>query len=227
LLKVIGAGLPRTGTSSLKAALERLGFGPSYHMFELMKNPQHIERWKPAMAGEPTDWDQVFAGYQAAVDFPASIFWQELSQVYPEAKIILTVRDPKRWHASVRSAFPDPSEMDADDIPEPMRGFADLMPLMSSAAKERLGGVWDPSRSVTEEEAVQVFNAHTERVRATAPADRLLVFSASDGWGPLCDFLGVEAPVDEAFPHLNDTETMQRMFATMKQSNEVVSPFNV
>ncbi|WP_051298478.1 sulfotransferase family protein [Arthrobacter castelli] len=225
MLKVIGAGLPRTGTSSLKAALERLGFDPCYHMFELMQNPQHIERWKSVMTGDSPDWDRVFAGYRAAVDFPASIYWQELSRAYPDAKIILTVRDPKRWHASVRNAFPDPSEMDLDRIPEPLQGFSDLMPLMSRAAQERLGLALPHGNSMTDEEAVQAFNAHTDRVRATAPSDRLLMFSARDGWGPLCDFLGVEAPVDEPFPHLNDTETMQRMFTTMEESNTVTSPF--
>ncbi|GAA1749929.1 sulfotransferase family protein [Streptomonospora arabica] len=225
MLKVIGAGLPRTGTSSLKAALERLGFGPCYHMFELMSHPEHIERWKPVLQDGPTDWDGVFEGYEAAVDFPASIYWQELSRTYPDAKIILTVRDPRRWHESVRNAFPDPSRLDAEGLPEPMRGMADFLPALTEAAQERLELGWAPSLTLTEDEAVEVFNTHTEQVRAAAPADRLLVFSARDGWGPLCDFLGVDAP-DEPFPHLNDTETMQRMFAAMQESQTVVSPFD-
>ncbi|MUL43720.1 sulfotransferase family protein [Streptomonospora sp. PA3] len=225
-MKVIGAGLPRTGTSSLKAALERLGFGPCYHMFELMRNPGHIERWKAAVSDGPTDWDRVFEGYRAAVDFPASVFWEELSRTYPDAPIILTVRDPKRWHASVSNAFPDPTEVDPQQLPEPMRGFADLMPLITGAAEDRLGLGWRPGSAMAEDEAVRMFEAHTERVRAAAPADRLLVFSPADGWGPLCDFLGVEAPADEPFPHLNDTETMRRMFAAMQESDTVVSPFD-
>lgn len=177
------------------------------------------------MSGESSDWDRVFDGYQAAVDYPASIFWEELSQVYPDAKIILTVRDPKRWHASVRDAFPNVSEMDYEDVPEVLKRLGDLLPLMSNAAQERLGLEWEPGKALTEEQAVDAFNTHVERVRANAPADRLLVFSAGDGWGPLCDFLGVEAPVDEPFPHLNDTETMQRMFAGSKESGKLVTPF--
>lgn len=225
MLKVIGAGLPRTGTSSLKAALERLGFGSCYHMFELARHPEHLERWMPAMAGESADWDGLFEGYQAAVDFPASIFWQELSRTYPDAKIILTVRDPKRWHASVSNAFPDFSRMEADGLPAPLHGFVELLPLMADATKERLGMDWEVGRPITEEQAVNVFQAHTEQVRAAAPAGRLLEFSVGDGWGPLCDFLGVEAP-DEPFPHLNDTETMQRMYETMQESETVTSPFD-
>ncbi|MDT0300863.1 sulfotransferase family protein [Streptomonospora wellingtoniae] len=225
LLKVIGAGLPRTGTSSLKSALERLGFGPCHHMFEVMSHPEHIERWMPALEGGSADWDHVFEGYRAAVDFPAAIFWRELSRTYPDAKVILTVRDPRRWHESVRDAFPDRSAIDAGSLPGPLQGFSDFLPALTGAAEERLGLDWTPGRPLTEDEAVDVFNTHTEQVRAAAPADRLLVFSARDGWGPLCDFLGADVP-DEPFPHLNETETMQRMFAALEESGTVASPFD-
>jgi hypothetical protein len=231
-MKIIGAGLPRTGTSSLKAALDRLGFGPTYHMFELMQHPEHIERWRPVMSGDSLDWGRVFAGYDSAVDFPASIYWQELAEAYPEAKVILTVRDPRRWHKSIGSMGPQmPVDGDVDmaavveHMPERMRRFAELMPLMNDATQRVLGNGFGFGSQMDEETAVGVFEHHTENVRSALPADRLLVFQASDGWGPLCEFLGVEAPVDEPYPHLNDTETMQRMFATMMETNELVLPF--
>ena len=236
-MKIIGAGLPRTGTSSLKAALERLGFGPTYHMFELMQHPEHLERWLPVLNQAPADWDRVFAGYGSAVDFPASIYWQELAEVYPDAKVILSVRDPRRWHESIRNMAPpipgngggaatDPmSEAMLEQMPEPMRKFGELMLAVSDAAKRMLGDDFGIGHEMDERTAVEVFERHVENVRSTLPADRLLVFRASDGWGPLCEFLGVDAPVEEPYPHLNDTETLRRMMATMMESNELVLPF--
>src|SRR5881409_1359905 len=101
-LTVIGAGMPRTGTTSTKAALERLGFGPCYHMFEIIKNPDHVDRWLPAATGQPLDWERVLRGYRATQDWPASHFWREQAAAYPEAKVVLTVRDPHSWFISFR-----------------------------------------------------------------------------------------------------------------------------
>jgi hypothetical protein len=232
-MKIIGAGLPRTGTSSLKAALDRLGFGPTYHMFELMQHPEHVERWRPVVNRESVDWERVFAEYDSAVDFPASIYWQELAEAYPEAKVILSVRDPRRWHQSIGSMGPQmpvDGEFDMaammEQMPPRMRSIFELMPQMNDAAQRMLGPDFTMAGGPMEEEtAVEIFERHTENVRAALPADRLLVFQASDGWGPLCEFLGVETPVDEPYPHLNDAATLQRMFATMTETNELVSPF--
>jgi hypothetical protein len=197
-----------------------------------MQHPEHAERWRPVVSGESSDWDSVFAGYDSAVDFPASIYWQELAEAYPDAKVILSVRDPRRWHKSIGSMGPQmPVDGDADmaaimeRMPERMRRFGELMPLMNDAAQRMLGEGFGLGQQMDEETAVEIFERHTENVRATIPAGRLLVFQASDGWGPLCEFLGVEAPVDEPYPHLNDAETLQRMFATMVETNELVSPF--
>lgn len=230
-MKIIGAGLPRTGTSSLKSALERLGFGPTYHMFELMQHPEHADRWRPVLSGETPDWDHVFAGYDSAVDFPASIYWRELAEAFPEAKVILTVRDPRRWHASI-SSMTQPDEAtgearmpDLERMPERMRKIFEVMPLMNEAAQRMLGDGFAIGSPMEERTAVEVFERHIETVRSALPADRLLVFQASDGWGPLCEFLGVEAPADEPYPHLNDAETLQRMFATLLESDELITPF--
>jgi len=100
-LSVIGAGFGRTGTLSLKVALETLGFGPCYHMLEVLKNPAHIPIWTSAVQGERIEWDAVFSGYLAAVDWPAAYFWRDLAEQYPEGKVILTVRDSRQWYDSV------------------------------------------------------------------------------------------------------------------------------
>lgn len=232
-MKIIGAGLPRTGTSSLKAALDRLGFGPTYHMFELLRHPEHVERWRPVVNREPADWDRVFDGYSSAVDFPTSIYWRELAEAYPEAKVILSVRDPRRWHKSISGMGPQmpvDGELDmaamVERMPPRMRSVFDLMPRVDEAAQRILGPDFSISGGPMEEKkAVEIFERHTENVRAALPADRLLVFEATDGWGPLCEFLDIEAPVDEPYPHLNDAETLQRTFAAMMATNELVPPY--
>ena len=99
-LDVIGAGFGRTGTMSLKVALEELGFGPCYHMSEVFAHPEHVELWRAAAQGKEVDWEQIFGGYRATVDWPACSFYGELMEKYPDAKVILTVRDPQRWYES-------------------------------------------------------------------------------------------------------------------------------
>lgn len=103
MLEVIGAGFPRTGTTSLKAALERLGFGPCFHMFEVMAHPEQVDRWLSVVSGAPVDWDRVFDGYRSSMDWPAGYFWREEAEAYPEAKVILTVRDPHQWYVSFQN----------------------------------------------------------------------------------------------------------------------------
>src|SRR4051794_10397381 len=105
LMKVIGAGFGRTGTLSLKVALEVLGYGPCYHMIELLEHPEHVERWEAAVRGEPVDWEELFHGYQATVDWPGAAFYKELSERYPETRVILTVRDPEGWYESARNTI--------------------------------------------------------------------------------------------------------------------------
>jgi hypothetical protein len=104
LLEVIGAGYGRTGTLSLKSALETLGFGSCYHAVEFMSHPEHQARWQEAFQGNP-NWEEVFSGYRSTVDFPGTNFWRELVDAYPQAKVILTVRDPDEWYASMRETF--------------------------------------------------------------------------------------------------------------------------
>ncbi|GGV01435.1 sulfotransferase family protein [Actinomadura cremea] len=230
MLKVIGAGLPRTGTTSMKAALERLGFGPCHHMFEILTNPAQADRWLPAVGDGPADWDRVLDGYASSQDWPSSGFWRELADAYPEAKIVLTVRDPRRWHTSFSTLMTNgPAGKDADELPEAARPIALAMqrmrPVLDRHGRDLFGADWDPEAGVPDvDTAVRAFERYVETVRAGLPADRLLVFDVREGWDPLCSFLGVEAP-DEPFPHLNDGDALKRMFGTLLTEGHVTVPF--
>lgn len=222
MVEVIGAGLPRTGTSSMKAGLEQLGFAPTYHMFELMSRPDQLSRWLHALEGDPVDWDHVTEGYPAGVDWPFSFFWRELAAAYPQAKVVLTVRDPQTWYTSMASTiFQGVAAMSDGAAPPGNIGedFAKLMrPMFGSLFAGEL-------RVPSEEESVAAFERHREAVIEAIPAERLLVFQVSQGWEPLCDFLGVPVP-DTPFPHLNETEAMHRVMADIEAGRDVTSPFD-
>lgn len=194
-LDVIGAGFGRTGTLSLKRALEALGLGPCYHMIEVRGHEHHRPVWAAAMRGEAVDWDALFAGYRSAVDWPACNFWAPLAARYPQARVILSERDPERWYESVRSTiYPTSMARGRSDEPE-QRAMGEWLAEL----------IWDGvfgGRLEDREHAIGVYRAHGERVRASVPPERLLVFDPAQGWGPLCAFLGLEAP-DEPFPHVN------------------------
>ena len=192
-MKVIGAGYGRTGTLSLKAALERLGFGPCYHMVEFLKRADHGPLWVSAFRGETIDWEDVFGSYESTTDWPGCTFWRQLADRYPEARVILTVRDPERWWTSIDGTLFAASRARA--LPAPHAAVAEMGRLM-------MGGTFD-GRTSDREHVIRRFEEHNERVRQGISPERLLVFEVSQGWGPLCDFLGVEAP-DEPFPHLNE-----------------------
>lgn len=198
-LKVIGAGFGRTGTLSLKFALQELGFNPCHHMMEVFGKPDHIALWQQAADGLPTDWDAVFEGYEAAVDWPVCAFWRELAEVYPDAKFILSKRDADRWFDSASATIFKGMTQDAGD--DPHRKMVQTL-----VVKNTFGG--DISNR---EHAKSVFEAHNAEVIATLPKDRLLVFEASEGWQPLCDFLGADMPEID-YPSTNSTEDFQKRF---------------
>lgn len=204
MLRVIGAGFGRTGTYSLKVALEQLGFGPAYHMMEVFEHPEHIAVWQAAGEGKPVDWDRLFDGYQSAVDWPASAFYRELMDQYPDAKVILTVRDPERWHESGRNTiFPQPEQGPADDESPERREHGRMVHTI----------MWDGifgGRVLDRAHAIEVFNRHNRTVQEQVPSDRLLVYDISEGWEPLCAFLGVPVSEDQEFPRLNDTASFQQ-----------------
>jgi hypothetical protein len=213
-MKIIGAGFGRTGTTSLKAALEALGFGPSYRLDEVFKHPEQVAFWEAARRGERVDWEGFFAGYGLAVDWPAFSFYGELMEAFPEAPVILTVRNPGRWYESVRSTIYGIHKLSAG--PAPVRLAFALAGLFAPAVTDiaRLADaiLWDglfDGRFEDRSYAIEMFHRHNEEVRRRVPPERLLVYDVKEGWAPLCDFLGVEVP-DEPFPHLNHTREMRR-----------------
>jgi hypothetical protein len=219
-LKVIGAGFGRTGTMSLKVALESLGFGPCYHMLEVFSHPEHAQRWEAAWLGEPVDWDDLLDGYEAAVDWPACAFYEELMEKYPDAKVILTVRDPERWYESVRNTiYALSTTVSGSRILRIVLGLRSLL-LYGAFARGNMAKtiIWEGTFNGRFEDkrcAIGVFVRHNEEVRRRVPEERLLTYEVSEGWGPLCDFLGVEAP-DEPFPRLNDTAEMRARLRTVR-----------
>ena len=193
-MQVIGAGVGRTGTYSLKLAINRLGLGPCHHMEEVLHNrPVQLPLWVAALNGQP-DWAAIYNGYESAVDWPTAAFFRELSTAYPKAKFVLTHRSPESWAASFSETIYK-LLAGRDQAPEEMRPWLD----MAVSVIDKSG--FPEGLDVTG--LMGGFTAHCEAVKETIPADRLLVYQVKEGWGPLCDFLGVQAP-DEPFPRTND-----------------------
>jgi hypothetical protein len=219
-LLVIGAGFGRTGTTSLREALIQLGFDPCDHMRGNLKHPERFALWNEALrhktVGEPIDWRPLLAGYRATVDWPGAYFWRELTSAHPQAKVILTVRDPERWYAStLETIFKFSSRArDGDSLSTRVRQLLlrSVMPGMREGIRFIDDLVWQGTfdgRFREREYALRVFREHNQAVQETIPADKLLVFDVKEGWEPLCQFLGVSAPVGEPFPHLNDASSMR------------------
>jgi hypothetical protein len=221
-MKVIGAGFGRTGTTSLKAALERLGFDPCYHMTEVFAHPDHADFWVAAWRGEPVDWDGVLGDYEATLDWPACTFYEELMEQHPDARVLLSVRDPERWYESTRSTIYELTKLiEGSTISRVIFGLISLLVFggftgrRSSLANDLIWeGTFD-GRFEDKAYAIGVFERHNEEVKRHVPPERLLVYEVKEGWGPLCEFLDVPEP-DEPFPHLNDTAQMQRGMKSMK-----------
>ncbi len=209
---VIGAGFGRTGTMSLKVALEQLGFGPCYHMTEVFQHPEHLPYWEAVARGETIDWLELFAGYRASLDWPACSFYKEQMQTFPDAKVILTVRDPERWYESVRATIYHAGSGTGGSplarlISLAMRTF---VPRVRSLMRIHKGIIWGGTfdgRLEDKDYAIAVFNRHIEEVKRYVPPEKLLVYNVKEGWEPLCAFLGVAVPADTPFPHLNDRDS--------------------
>ena len=190
-LRIVGAGLGRTGTLSLKLALERLLGAPCYHMLELFTHPEHVAVWHAAVRGEPVDWAALFDGYAAAVDWPVGSFWPEVAAAFPNAHILLSTRSSESWWRSASQTI-FPTSAKAAGTP----WHAMWLDLAKSRFTERLD-----DRAA----AIAAYERHNADVRARAPRPRLLEWTAPDGWEPLCRALGVPVPA-EPFPHANSTE---------------------
>jgi len=210
-LKVIGAGFGRTGTMSLKYALEQLGFGPCYHMIETREHPEHDALWLALARGQSEDWHAILDGYAASVDWPAIMIWKELAAAYPQAKVILTVRDPERWYESASNTifarmreFAEALARDDAESIDPAR-HAHMRMVNAVVVDKTFGGNLD------RDHAVQVFNAHNDEVLRTIPPERLLVYEAGQGWEPLCTFLGVPVP-ETPYPKVNSSDDFAARF---------------
>lgn len=204
-LEVIGAGFGRTGTNSLKLSLERLGFGPCHHMFEVRDNPEQLPAWVAASNGEAVDWHQIFRGYRSQVDWPGACYWQELSETFPYAKVILSVRDPNSWFDSLQATiipFINARGKHDDDLTNARAEMAHrtiVSPIFNNCIDDR-------------DHAIRVYEDHIAKVTSTIPEARLLRFDVSEGWEPLCNFLGVKVP-DTYFPRSNTSqEFAKRVF---------------
>lgn len=195
-LEVIGSGFGRTGTKSLKEAIEQLGFAPCHHMHEIVAHPEQVAHWQAVAAGEAVNWDAVFAGYRSQVDWPGAHVWRELSEAFPQARVVHTVRPEDAWWNSfsrtIGKLFATYRGM---PLPPHIRDILDAT-LKMLKDKTFGGGMAD------RETAIAAYRRRTEEVRDTRPATRLLVFDVAEGWAPLCGFLGVPVP-QTPFPHRN------------------------
>jgi hypothetical protein len=208
-MRLIGAGLPRTGTLTQKVALEMLGFEPCYHWVNVIADLNQVGVWNRALDGDGP-WEEVFGGFQATVDWPGGYFWEELMDHYPDAKVLLSVRDAEKWEPSFRETIWNMC-------------FGESLIRLISSARGQVDPQWSRYLQLvdrmfwsgegtfaaghdTPEQLMGQFERHNEQVKATVPPERLLVWSVTEGWEPLCDFLEVPVPA-EPLPHVNDRET--------------------
>jgi hypothetical protein len=210
-MRLIGAGLPRTGTLSQKLALEMLGFGPCYHWVDVIADlDRGVPQWERALDGEDV-WEEVLGNFDSTVDWPGGYFYAELAAAYPEAKVLLSVRDPERWEPSFRETIWEMS-------------FGDSIVRHLSSARSEIDPRWQRYLHLVDrmfwiengpfaegQEPAQMIEAmkrHEQAVKDAIPAERLLVWDVTEGWGPLCEFLEVPVP-DEPLPHANDRDTFR------------------
>jgi Sulfotransferase domain len=189
-LKVVGAGVGRTGTNSLKLALEQLLGGPCHHMFEIVSDPTQIPLWTAAIEGGMVDWSTMPPGYLSLVDWPGASFWPELTAANPDALVLLSVRDPEAWYRSASNSI----FLVFDVVPPEMQPwFESMRRLLGERFSDKLD---DPTAMM------DAFERHNAAVRAAIPSSRLLEWTPTDGWEPICERLGLAVP-DEPFPKTN------------------------
>lgn len=197
-LQVIGAGFGRTGTESMKKALELLGYGPCYHMFEVTDRPDRQEQWKRAARGDTPDWDIVFSGFKATVDWPASYFWRGLSAHYPDAKILLTVRSAESWYASMENTIL--KFLRSGENPEGVGA--------TLVGGQVFGGKF---ARADKDHIIGRYLDNIAQVQAHFGKDRLLTYELGSGWEPLCTFLGCDVPAED-YPNSNNSAAFQARF---------------
>ncbi|MEZ4736323.1 MAG: sulfotransferase [Caldilineaceae bacterium] len=208
-IKVIGAGMGRTGTATLKVALETLGFTKCYHSTSLADHPTHGSQWISLLEGKPVDWDRLYAGYQGTMGLPTVFFYKEIMAHYPEAKVILTVRDPESWYESASQTIlklPSRGQMAVMRLialfnPK-LKTAMHILPVARKVGDRYIGN--DRSKA----HLIDFFNRHNSKVRQTVPPEKLLEYDVKQGWEPLCQFLDVPVPAT-SFPHTNTRAEFQ------------------
>ena len=200
-LEIIGPGFGRTGTHSLKLALEQLGFGPAHHMYEVRDHPEQLAAWEAVARGESVDWDEVFRGYRSQVDWPGARVWRELARHWPGAKVILTVRDPDAWFDSVQATIAGFLAL-RGQLPDAHANA--IATMVQTLVAEQ---VFD-DRLTDRAHATRVFRDHIAAVQAEIAPERLLMFDVRDGWEPLCGFLGVPVP-ETPYPQTNSSKAFR------------------
>jgi hypothetical protein len=211
-MKLIGAGFGRSGTMSIKSALEQLGYGPCYHMKITLKRYHHMRFFMRASAGKEVEWRKFFRRYNSVVDWPTCAFYKELMNEFPDARVLLNVRDPESWYESMR---------------ETIFAIQPAFPWWFPGIVRRMHNeiIWGGSlKGVFEdrERCLEVYRQYIVDVKSTVPADRLLVYNIKDGWKPLCDFLGVPVPEEKAFPHINERKSFKRLILLLRILNWLV-----
>ena len=197
-LEIVGAGFGRTGTQSLKLALEQLGIGPCYHMMEVFGKLDHIRSWAAATRGETPDWDALFANYRSIVDWPGCAFWRDLAEKNPDSKVLLSYRDSDAWYDSFNNTIYQ--AMLRDVPPEPAWVGEHFEMTRELILDQAFGGRPDDRAHV-----IRCYEEHNEAVRSEVPADRLILYEIGSGWKPLCDALDRPIP-DEPYPRTNSTQ---------------------
>jgi Sulfotransferase domain len=215
-LLVIGAGVGRTGTMSLKGALETLLGGPCYHMLEVLGHPEHVEIWHAAGDGGDVDWDALLAGYAATTDFPACLFWRELLERYPDAVVLLSTRSgPQTWWESASQTIFSP------EVQRVVSGMPEWWSMWQAVSRGRF------TEDVHDEASAKAaYERHNADVRASVPASQLIDWQPGDGWAPICARLGLPVP-DEAFPHVNTRAEVQARIADPSSVVDLPSPNRV
>jgi hypothetical protein len=211
-MKIIGAGFGRSGTMSLQAALTQLGYGPCYHMKIALVRMYHLHFFMKAWHGKPVNWKRFFGRYNSVVDWPTCAFYKDLMAVYPDAKILLNVRDPEKWY---------------DSMYETIWAIQPVFPAWFPGIVRRLHDeiIWNGNLQgsfLDKQRTIEVYREWVEEVKRTVPAERLLVYDVKEGWEPLCRFLDVPVPEGVPFPNRNDRRSFGRVMSLLSIANWLV-----
>ena len=224
-IKVIGAGLPRTGTNTLRESLEILGISKTYHMKQLLVHPENLHYWTTLKATGTTDWEGLYDGYQATVDFPCYPWYKEHMKQYPDAKVILSTRPFEKWYTSYSSTIwkaQNPPDAERAAMGERIAADPRLQTVMKvmGFSKQVMSEEHFQGKFLDKEFMEKVFNDHHEEAKRYVPAEKLLVYDVTEGWEPLCKFLNVEVPA-EPLPHTNKKEDFHEMVKELFSGNLV------